>query len=54
MPTFQHLAAMSVKRACVWTWSTPAEDLAAYLAYLAGRLPVMVTADIARRVGHDG
>ena len=54
VPTFQHLAAMSVKRACVWTWSTPAEDLAAYLAYLAGRLPVMVTADIARRVGHDG
>jgi hypothetical protein len=54
VPTLQHLAAMDVTRARAWTWSAPAEDLAAYLAYLAGRLPVIVTADIARKVGADG
>lgn len=54
MPTLEHLAEMGVKRARVWAWSTPAADLAAYLAYLAGRLPVIVTADIARKVGVDG
>ena len=54
VPTLQHLAAMGVTRARVWTWSAPAEDLAAYLAYLAGRFPVIVTADIARKVGANG
>jgi len=38
----------------VWSWNKPAEDLAAYLAYLALRLRVTVTAEAARKVGVDG
>jgi fermentation-respiration switch protein FrsA (DUF1100 family) len=54
VPTHAHLAQMGVKRALVWCWNKPAEDLAAYLAFLARRLRVTVTAKVARKVGVDG
>ena len=54
MPTLEHLAQMGVTRVRAWAWNKPAEDLAAYLAYLGRRLKVAVTANVARNVGVDG
>jgi len=49
MPSREHLHEMGVRRVRAWIWQRPAEDLAAYLAYLRTRLRVAVTAEIGRR-----
>ena len=49
VPSLEHLHEMGVRRVRAWIWRRPAEDLAAYLAYLRTRLRVTVTTEIGRR-----
>ena len=49
VPSLEHLHEMGVRRVRAWIWRRPAEDLAAYLAYLRTRLRVIVTTEIGRR-----
>jgi len=49
VPSLEHLREMGVRRVRAWVWQRPAEDLAAYLAYLRTRLQVIVVLEIGRR-----
>src|SRR5262249_15237487 len=49
VPSLEHLGEMGVRRVRVWVWQRPAEDLAAYLAYLPTRLPLTLPAELSGR-----